>query len=54
MGSPTFPALDQLLGKESTLIGTVLPNLIEFPNLPSIIKSPSYEYKGFMLDFSTK
>ena len=33
---------------------TVLPNLIEFPNLPSNILSPVNVIKGLILDFSLK
>jgi len=37
IGSPVLPTVDQLLDILALLVGTVLPNLKEFPNLPSRI-----------------
>jgi hypothetical protein len=50
IGSPFIPDVDQLfvivgLGEPAT----VLPKRIEFPHLPSCIKSPSKGNKGCML-----
>ena len=37
IGSPILPLVDQLFCTGTIPLGTVLPNLSEFPNLPSII-----------------
>jgi hypothetical protein len=41
IGSPILPVKDHSFGTNVVPLGTVLPNLRLFPNLPSIIKSPS-------------
>ncbi len=37
IGSPILPVADQLFCTVTISLGTVLPNLRELPNLPSII-----------------
>jgi hypothetical protein len=49
IGSPVFPTVDQLLGP-----GETAPNLIELPNLPSNMQSPSKGNSGFVSNFSSK
>ena len=42
------------LGSNVILDFVVLPNLIEFPNLPSIITSPAKDNKGLILLLGSK
>ena len=60
IGSPLLPDFDQLfwINVSSlllfTLLSIVLPNLIEFPHLPSTITSPAKGSRGFTVVLGTK
>ena len=51
IGSPIFPTSLQGLSK---LLGSVEPNLIELPNLPSNKVSPSYVFNGLIVSKKSK